>query len=67
MIEVAALAAAAVLLVALVSLEVRFVGQDAARPVRPRILGVTVGRTAVIVLWVLFLLLTAPRLLDLLL
>lgn len=65
--EVAALAAAGVLLLALVSLEVRFVGQDTAQPVRPRIFGVAISRTVMIVLWVLFLLMITPRLLDLLL
>lgn len=65
MIDLAGLITAAVLLFTLVALEVQFVGQDTTQPARPRLLGLTVSRKVVIVMWAIFLLLFVPRLWEL--
>lgn len=67
MIELAGLIAAAILFFTLVALEVQFVGQDSTQPARPRLLGLTINRKVVVILWAVFLLLFIPRLLELLL
>jgi len=67
MFEPAGLIAAAVLFFTLIALEVQFVGQDNAQPARMRLLGLTINRIIVTIIWVVFLLLFVPRLLDLLL
>ena len=67
MIDIAGLAAAALLLVTLVALEVRHAGPNGAQPVHPTILGWTVNMKAVVtVMWLLFLVLLFPRVLGLL-
>ena len=66
MIDLAGLLVAAALLVTLVALEVRRAGADTGQPTRPRFLGRTVTRSAVAVLWTMYLLLFLPRVLGLL-
>jgi hypothetical protein len=51
MIDLAGLLATAVLLVTLVTLEVRHAGPDTGQPTRPRVLGLTVSRTVVALMW----------------
>jgi hypothetical protein len=74
MIELAGLIAAAALLITLIALEVRRAGADAghhtghhtAQPARPKLLGRTITRGAVAVLWAMYALLFLPRVLGLL-
>ena len=66
LIDLAGLLATAALLVTLVALEVRRAGPDAGQPTRPRLLGRTVSRRVVAVMWTIYLLLFIPRLLGLL-
>lgn len=66
LIDLAGLLAAATLLVALIALEVKRVAADAGEAPRPRFLGRTVSRSAVVVLWAMFLVLFLPRMLALL-
>ena len=66
MIELAGLIAAAALLVPLVALEVRRAGPDTGQPTRPRLLGRTVSRGVVAVMWAMYLVLFVPRVLGLL-
>jgi hypothetical protein len=66
MIDLAGLLVAAALLVTLVALEVRRAGAHTGQPTRPRFLGRTVTRSAVAVLWTMYLLLFLPRVLGLL-
>lgn len=66
MIDVAGLLAAAVLLVTLVTLEVRRAGPDTGQPTRPRFLGLTVSPRFVAVMWMTYLLLFLPRVIGLL-
>ena len=66
MIDLAGLLAAAALLVTLVALEVRRAGADTGQPTRPRLLGRTVSRGVVALMWTMFLLLFLPRVLGLL-
>ena len=61
-----ALLAAAALLVTLITLEVRRAGPDPGQPSRPRVLGRTMSRWAVAIMWTMFLLLLVPRVLGLL-
>ena len=65
MIDLAGLLAAAALLVTLVALEVRRAGADG-QPTRPKLLGRTVSRGVVAVMWTMYLLLFLPRVLGLL-
>jgi hypothetical protein len=65
-INLAGLLAAAALLVTLIALEVRRTGPDAGQPARPRLLGLTVSRRVVAVMWTMYLLLFLPRVLGLL-
>jgi len=66
MIDLAGLLATAVLLVTLVALEIRRAGEDTGQPTRPKLLGRTVSRGAVAVLWAMYLVLFVPRVLGLL-
>ncbi|TLM84190.1 hypothetical protein [Pseudarthrobacter sp. NamE5] len=66
LIDIAGLLMAAVLLVTLVTLEVRHAGPDLGQATRPRHFGQAAGRIAVAVLWIVCLLLFLPRLLELL-
>lgn len=66
MIDLAGLIAAAALLVTLVALEVRRAGADTGQPTRPRVLGRTVSRKVVAVMWTMYLVLFLPRVLGLL-
>jgi pyruvate/2-oxoacid:ferredoxin oxidoreductase alpha subunit len=66
MIDLAGLLAAAALLATLVALEVRRAGPDTGQPTRPRLLGLTVSRRAVAVMWMVYVLLFLPRVLGLL-
>lgn len=66
LIDLAGLLAAAALLVTLVALEVRRPGPDTGQPTRPRLLGRTVSRRFVAVMWAMYLLLFLPRVLGLL-
>ncbi|WP_115788318.1 hypothetical protein [Arthrobacter silvisoli] len=66
MIDIAGLLAAAVLLITLIAFEVRRLGSDTGQPTRPRFFGKTVSRSAVAVMWTLYLLLFLPRVLGLL-
>ncbi|MDQ0636113.1 hypothetical protein QFZ40_004022 [Arthrobacter pascens] len=66
MIDLAGLLATAALLVTLVALEVRRAGPDAGQPTRLRLLGLTVSRRVVAVMWVVSVLLFLPRVLGLL-
>jgi len=66
MIDLAGLLATAALLVTLVALEVRRGGPDTSQPTRPRLLGRTVSRRVVAVMWAIYLLLFLPRVLGLL-
>ena len=66
MIEIAGLIAAAALLVTLVALEVRRAGEDTGQPTRPKLLGRTVSRSVVAVMWTMYALLFLPRVLGLL-
>lgn len=66
MIDLAGLLATAALLITLVTLEVRRAGPDTAEPTRPRLLGRTVNRRVVAVMWTIYLLLFLPRVLGLL-
>ena len=66
MIDLAGLLVAAALLVTLVALEVRRAGANTGQPTRPKFLGRTVTRSAVAVLWTMYLLLFLPRVLGLL-
>ena len=66
MIDLAGLLAAAALLVTLVALEVRRAGADTGQPTRPRVLGRTVSRKVVAVMWTMYLVLFLPRVLGLL-
>ena len=66
MIELAGLIAAAALLVTLVALEVRRAGPDTGQPARPKLLGLTVSRRVVAVMWTMYLVLFVPRVLGLL-
>ncbi|MDP9984860.1 hypothetical protein J2W14_004290 [Pseudarthrobacter oxydans] len=66
MIDLAGLLAAAALLVTLVALEVRRAGADTGQPTRPKLLGRTVSRGVVAVMWTMYLLLFLPRVLGLL-
>ena len=66
MIDLAGLLATAALLVTLVALEVRRAGPDAGEPTRLRLLGLTVSRRVVAVMWVVAVLLFLPRVLGLL-
>jgi hypothetical protein len=66
MIELAGLLATAALLVTLVGLEVRRAGPDTGQPARPKILGRTLSRGVVAVMWGMYVLLFVPRVLGLL-
>jgi hypothetical protein len=66
LIELAGLLAAAALLVTLIALEVRRAGPDTGQPPRQRLLGRTVGRGVVAVLWTMYFVLFVPRVLGLL-
>jgi hypothetical protein len=66
MIELAGLIATAALLATLVGLEVRRAGPDTGQPARPRLLGLTVNRSVVAVMWAMYLVLFVPRVLGLL-
>jgi len=66
MIELAGLLAAAVLLITLVTLEVRRTAPEGGQPARPMILGRTVSGKVIAVIWAMYLLLFLPRLLGLL-
>ncbi|KRE65334.1 hypothetical protein ASG92_18250 [Arthrobacter sp. Soil736] len=66
LIDLAGLLATAALLVTLVALEVRRAGPETGQPTRPRLLGLTVSRRVVAVIWTIYLLLFLPRLLGLL-
>lgn len=65
LIDLAGLLAAAALLVTLIALEVRRAGPNTGQPAR-RLLGRTVSRRAVAVMWTMYLLLFLPRVLGLL-
>jgi hypothetical protein len=65
-VDIAGLLATAALLATLVALEVRRAGPDTGQPARPRVLGRTVSRTVVAVMWTMYLLLFLPRVLGLL-
>jgi hypothetical protein len=66
LIDLAGLLATAALLVTLVALEVQRAGPDTGQPTRPRLLGRTVSRRVVAVMWAMYLLLVVPRVLGLL-
>ncbi|MET3204901.1 UNVERIFIED_ORG: hypothetical protein ABIB21_001695 [Arthrobacter sp. UYEF13] len=66
MINLAGLLATAALLITLTALEVRRAGPDAGQPTRLRLLGLTVSRRVVAVMWVAYVLLVLPRVLGLL-
>ena len=66
MIDLAGLIAATALLATLIALEVRRAGPDTGRPPRPSILGRTVSRGVVAVLWAMYVLLFLPRVYGLL-
>lgn len=66
LLDLAGLLATAALLATLVALEVRRSGAEAKQPTRPRLLGLTVSRRVVGVMWVVYLLLFVPRVLGLL-
>ncbi|MHA7288954.1 hypothetical protein ACX80V_04830 [Arthrobacter sp. MDT3-24] len=66
MIDLAGLLAAAALLITLIALEVRRAGPDTGQPTRPGLLGRTVSRWVVAVMWTMYLLLFLPRVLGLL-
>jgi hypothetical protein len=66
MIDLAGLLATAVLLVTLVTLEIRRAGADTGQPPRPKVLGRTLSRGAVAVMWAMYVLLFLPRVLGLL-
>jgi hypothetical protein len=66
MIELAGLLATAALLATLVGLEVRRAGEDTGQPARPKLLGLTVSRKVVAVMWTMYLVLFLPRVLGLL-
>lgn len=65
-INLAGLLATAALLVTLIALEVRQAGPDAGQPTRLRLLGLTVDRRVVAVMWVAYAILFLPRVLGLL-
>ncbi|WP_258804056.1 hypothetical protein [Pseudarthrobacter sp. NS4] len=65
LLAIAALLVALALLVTLVTLEVQRVGPDAEEPTR-RLLGRTVTRRVVAVMWLMCLFLVLPRVLELL-
>lgn len=66
MINLAGLLATAVLLITLVTLEVRRAGPDAGQPTSLRLLGLTVSRRVVAIMWMVSVLLFLPRVLGLL-
>ena len=66
MIELAGLLATAALLATLVGLEVRRAGPETGQPTRPRLLGRTVSRGVVAVMWAMYAILFLPRVLGLL-
>ncbi|BAS11686.1 hypothetical protein AHiyo4_51080 [Arthrobacter sp. Hiyo4] len=66
MINLAGLVAAAALLITLIALEVRRAGPDTGQPTRSRLLGPTVSRWVVVVMWTMYLFLFLPRVLGLL-
>ena len=66
LIELAGLLAAAALLVTLIALEVRRAGPDTGKSPRQRLLGRTVSRGAVAVMWMMYFVLFIPRVLGLL-
>ena len=66
MIDLAGLLATAALLVTLVGLEVRRAGPDTGQPARPKLLGRTLSRGVVAVMWGMYVLLLIPRVLGLL-
>ena len=66
MIELAGLIVTAALLATLVGLEVRRAGPDTGQPARPNLLGLTVSRRVVAVMWTMYLVLFLPRVLGLL-
>jgi hypothetical protein len=66
MIELAGLIVTAALLATLVGLEVRRAGPDTGQPARPKLLGLTVSRRVVAVMWTMYLVLFLPRVLGLL-
>lgn len=66
MIEVAGLIAAAALLVTLIGLEVRRAGAHTGQPARPKLLGRTLSRGAVAVMWAMYVVLFLPRVVGLL-
>lgn len=66
MIEVAGLIAAAALLVTLIGLEVRRAGEHTGQPARPKLLGRTLSRGVVAVMWAMYVVLFLPRVVGLL-
>ena len=66
MIELAGLIVTAALLATLVGLEVRRAGPDTGQPARPNLLGLTVSRRVVAIMWMVSVLLFLPRVLGLL-
>ena len=66
MINLAGLLATAALLITLITLEVRRAGPDDGLSTRPRLLGLTVSRRVVAVMWMVSVLLFLPRVLGLL-
>ena len=66
MINLAGLLATAALLITLIALEVRRAGLDAGQPTALRLLGLTVSRRVVAVMWIVCVLLLLPRVLGLL-
>ena len=66
MIELAGLIVTAALLATLVGLEVRRAGPDTGQPAGPKLLGLTVSRRVVAVMWTMYLVLFLPRVLGLL-
>ena len=66
MIDLAGLLATAALLVTLIVLEVRRAGPDTGQPARWRLLGPSVSRGVLAVMWGMYLFLFVPRVLGLL-
>lgn len=66
MINLAGLLATAALLITLIALEVRRAGPDAGQPTTLRLLGLTVSRRVVAIMWLVSVLLLLPRVLGLL-
>ena len=66
LIDLAGLIAAAILLVTLIALDIRRAGADTGPPPRPRFLGRTLHRGAVVLMGTLYVLLFLPRVLGLL-